>query len=821
MFYLCVNIIKSSRLGRANQKITKQKLIAMKKLLQILVAGLIAVPASAQNAELQVIHNSADPAAASVDIYVNGTLSVDDFAFRSATPFITLPAGVMLDIGVAPGNSTGVNDTIKNFPLTLVAGERYIAVANGVLNPAGFAANPDGKSTAFTLFLQNAIRASAMMPTDVDFIVVHGSSDAPTVDVIARHVATLVDDAAYGDITPYISVPPASYILDVTPAAGSPIVATFEADLSGLTGGAAVVFASGFLNPAANQNGPAFGLFAALPTGTVVTLPATSLARLQVIHNAADPAAATVDVYIDGNLTLDDFAFRTATPYIDIPADVVLNIGVAPGNSTGVNDTIKNFQVQLDNGNSYIAVANGVLNPAGFAANPDGKSTAFTLFLQDAMRESALNMNEVDFRVVHGSSDAPTVDVIARNVATLVDDAAYSDITGYLSVPPASYILDVTPAAGSPIVATFEADLSGLTGGAAVVFASGFLNPAANQNGPAFGLFAALPTGTVVTLPATSLARLQVIHNAADPAAATVDVYIDGNLTLDDFAFRTATPYIDIPADVVLNIGVAPGNSTGVNDTIKNFQVQLDNGNSYIAVANGVLNPAGFAANPDGKSTAFTLFLQDAMRESALNMNEVDFRVVHGSSDAPTVDVIAVGVATLVDDAAYGDITPYINVPASAYNLNITPGNNNSTIVASFFADLTSLAGGSAVILASGFLDPSTNQNGPAFGLIAVLTDGTVLILGNVTGLEEPLAYTDFDVFPNPATTDVSIRFDPSANGEKAIRLSDLSGRTVLSMDAVFGTEVQLNTAALSEGLYMIHIETAGNVVTQKLIIRN
>ncbi|HRC32093.1 MAG TPA: DUF4397 domain-containing protein, partial [Bacteroidia bacterium] len=560
-------------------------------------------------AELQVIHNSADPAAATVDVYVNGALTLDDFAFRTATPFVTLPSGVQLNIGVAPGNSTSANDTLKNFQVTLMMGQRYVAVANGVLNPGSFAPNPDGTSSAFTLFLQNNIKNMATNAGEVDFVAVHGSSDAPTVDVIARNVATLVDNASYSNITGYISVPAASYTLDVTPAAGSPIVASFTADLSTLGGGSAIVFASGFLDPSTNQNGPAFGLYAALANGTVVAFPSVSFARLQVIHNAADPAAASVDVYVNGNLLLDDFGFRTATPFVDVPAGVLLNIGVAGGNSTSVNDTLKNFQVTLANGGQYLAVANGVLNPANFAANPDGKSTAFTLFLQDMMRESAMMSTDVDFRVIHGASDAPTVDVIARNVATIVNDAPYSAITGYISVPAANYTLDVTPAAGSPIVATFKADLSSLAGGSAVVFASGFLNPATNQNGPAFGLFAALANGTMVTLPQTSIARLQVVHNAADPAAASVDVYVNGNLLLDNFAFRTATPYVDVPADALLNIGVAGGNSTSVNDTLKNFQVTLANGGEYLAVANGVLNPANFAANPDGKSTAFTLFL--------------------------------------------------------------------------------------------------------------------------------------------------------------------------------------------------------------------
>jgi Domain of unknown function (DUF4397)/Secretion system C-terminal sorting domain len=786
-------------------------------LLSLIASGVfVSNLANAQTAELQVIHNAADPAAASVDVYVNGTLTLNNFAFRTATPFLTVPAGVQLNIGVAAGNSMSVSDTLKNFQVTLVSGQRYVAIANGVLNPANFATNPESQSTAFTLFLKDNVRNMASGMSDVDFVAIHGASDAPGVDVIARNVATLVNDAIYGAITGYITVPPSNYILDVTPAAGSPIVASFQADLSTLGGGSAVVFASGFLTPSANQNGPAFGLFAALANGTVVAFPAVSSARLQIIHNAADPAAASVDVYVNGTKLLDNFAFRTATSFIDVPADVVLNIGVAGGNSASVNDTLKNFAVTLQNGNSYVAVANGVLNPANFAANPDAQSTAFTLFLQDQMREEAINPGDVDFRAIHGSSDAPTVDVIARNVATLVDNAPYGAITGYVSVPPSNYILDVTPAAGSPIVASFRADLTTLGGGSAVVFASGFLNPAANQNGPAFGLFAALANGTVVAFPATSLARLQVIHNAADPAAASVDVYVNGAKLLDNFAFRTATPYIDVPADVVLNIGVAGGNSTSVSDTLKNFAVTLQNGNSYVAVANGVLNPANFAANPDAQSTAFTLFLQDQMREEAINPGDVDFRVVHGSSDAPTVDVLA-GLNVIVDNASYSNITPYLSVPPAAYTLNITPGNNNSTIVASFAANLSGLGGGSAVVLASGFLNPATNQNGPAFTLMAVLADGTVVIFGPATGLDEN-GTISYNLFPNPATDMVQLNFSEITNTSELLTLTNSIGQNVFTETLPEGTKnFVINTTTLAKGIYFVR---AGNSISQKLIVQ-
>ena len=120
--------------------------------------------------------------------------------------------------------------------------------------------------------------------------------------------------------------------------------------------------------------------------------------------------------------------------------------------------------------------------------------------------------DNVEFFVLHGATDAPAVDVIARNIATLVDNAAYTDMTGYVPVPATSYILDITPAEDNEtIVATFAADLSGLGGGSAAVFASGFLKPSANQDGEAFGIFAALLTVLWLNFQLTCL-KLQLQH---------------------------------------------------------------------------------------------------------------------------------------------------------------------------------------------------------------------------------------------------------------------------------------------------------------------
>jgi hypothetical protein len=474
-----------------------------------LVVLMVAGVASASTAELQVIHNAADPAAAVVDVYVNDGPDpfIDNFGFREATPFVEVPAGVNLHIGIAGGNSSGPGNYVAEFDVTLEAGNRYVAIANGVLDPDAFTPNPDGQDIEFTLFTRDRMKTRTWRNW-VKIIGFHGSTDAPTVDIRVRdqygHSWTTLRSLTYGEFSSYRTLRKGHYELDVTlPGDPSTVVASYAADLSGLGGGAAVVFASGFLAPARDA---AFGLFAALPDGTVLELPALDVsARLQVIHNAADPAAAVVDIYVNAepgdDPFINDFAFRAATPYVDVPAGVPLSIGVAPGNSSGPEDIIGDpFVVTLAPNQKYVAIANGVLGP-GFDPNPDGMDIAFTLFPRDGMREYA-HFGLVNLIAFHGATDAPSVDVILRGrwwPRRLADNLTYGEFSRYQAFLPRSFEVDVTLADdNSAVVATYEADLGPAAGLGVTVFASGFLNDA---QGAAFGLFAALPDGTVLELP--------------------------------------------------------------------------------------------------------------------------------------------------------------------------------------------------------------------------------------------------------------------------------------------------------------------------------
>ena len=321
-----------------------------------------------------------------------------------------------------------------------------------------------------------------------------------------------------------------------------------------------------------------------------------------------------------------------------------------------------------------------------------------------------------------------------------------------------------------------------------------------------------------ITFSPVPTARLQVIHNAADIAADPVDVYLDGTLLLDDFAFRTATDFIDAPAGVEINIGVAAGNSSSVEDTLKNFAVTLEDGMTYVAVANGVLDPNSYAANPDGRSTAFTLFIKTMARENATSSN-VDFFVIHGATDAPTVDVIARGVTpALVDDAAYSDITPYITVPPAEYTLDLTLA-DGTTLVQSYVADLSGLGGGSAAVFASGFLTPANNQNGEAFGLFFALADGTVGQFPIVTSIEEtssinPREYNLTQNYPNPFNPSTTINFALPNNEFVTLKVYNILGSevaTLVNQELTAGSyEFDFNASNLASGIYFYELK-AGN----------
>lgn len=237
----------------------------MKKLI-LIVSFILSYSLTAQDARVQVVHNCADAMAAIVDVYVNGLLAVPDVPFRTSSPFTDLPSGIPVNIAVAPGDSNSVLDAFYDETFNLDPAGVYIVVANGIISPTGY--NP---SPPFSLDVFDMGREAASVPTNVDVLVHHGSTDAPTIDAVevGQELGNIVDDLSYSEYQGYLELPAQDYIIEVRDETSTNVIATYEAPLGtfGLEGFAVTVMASGFFDPSQNSNGPEFGFFAVPPTG--------------------------------------------------------------------------------------------------------------------------------------------------------------------------------------------------------------------------------------------------------------------------------------------------------------------------------------------------------------------------------------------------------------------------------------------------------------------------------------------------------------------------------------------------------------------------
>jgi hypothetical protein len=579
-----------------------------------------------------------------------------------------------------------------------------------------------------------------------------------------------------------------------------------------------------------------------LTLGSVTTIYAqNTTTSLQVIHNAADPAAASVGVWVGlppaqagGQPTflnaVPTFNFRTATPALTALGTAVPSLGGAVGVPLTVNITtpgaaaatpaIASFSpVALSTG-ANIVFANGVVMPANFAPNPNGVSTAFRLFpVLDTT--SAIPATSVRLVVFHGSTDAPRVEVFARGVGVL-GTFQYGE-SFQLTVPLNDYTLDIRLPGTTTVVASFSAPLRNLNlgGQRVIVAASGFLTPSANRNGQPFGLLAVVgnsnPVATALMLPAApapvpalpeTITSLQVIHNAADPAAASVGVWVGlpaaqagGQPTflnaIPTFPFRTATPALTGLGATVPSLAAAIGVPLTVNITapaaaaatpaIASFTpVALVRG-ANIVIANGVVMPANFAPNPNGISTAFTLSrINDSL---AVPADRVRLIVFHGATDAPRVDIFARGVGVLGTASFREWFTA--DVPVNDYSIDVRAA-GTTTVVASFSAPLRTLGvGGQRVVVsASGFLNPATNRNGSPFGLLAAVgstaaTAVFTMLPSIATSVRQATSNDGFAIqsaSPNPSAGQMTVRYAVAQSGTVEMAIINILGVQVLAL---------------------------------------
>ncbi|MCH8568529.1 MAG: DUF4397 domain-containing protein [Balneolales bacterium] len=305
---------------------------------------------------------------------------------------------------------------------------------------------------------------------------------------------------------------------------------------------------------------------------------------------------------------------------------------------------------------------------------------------------------------------------------------------------------------------------------------------------------------------------IQLIHNIADPAGALVDLYIDGELALQNVPYGFATNFYETPADITQSISIRVA---GTDQVIMEGDFVFETDRVYSLSAVGVLDPDQFSENPDGKDiSAAVLQKEDVLLESG-DEDQVSLFVVHAATDAPAVDVRVSG-ANLLDGLEYGEASGYVTVPADAYVLDIFAAGKDN-LVGSYQADLSTLGGSSITVVARGFLNPEENMDGPGFGLIAVLINGVVIPLELVPSSLDPIeAVNGFELaqnYPNPFNPVTNIQFSLAENADVKLEVFNLQGQRVATLaQGKFNQgahTVSFSAEHLASGLYIYRLSAA------------
>ena len=292
-------------------------------------------------------------------------------------------------------------------------------------------------------------------------------------------------------------------------------------------------------------------------------------------------------------------------------------------------------------GGLHLLVVALLLGFAAFAAMP-GASQA-----QDRTDEDA------SIRFVHGSPDAPSIDVIVDG-APVAENLAFGAATDYMPFPAGEHQVQIVPTGSGAESAVLDETVD-LDGGDAYIFA-------------AAGLLNDIEAKTYeVDLDDLdeNQARVRLIH--LSPDAGNVDLYVTGgDEWFDDVDFPNASDYKDVDAGSY-DLEVRAHDSDTVALTLSGFEVQQGRALDVI-----VLGQAS-----DNSLTALTLEtrVSPSCGDVLGNGKDTDacVRVIHTSIDAPAIDVY-VNDSLVIENLAFGSATDFAPLPSGDdRNIKIVP----------------------------------------------------------------------------------------------------------------------------------------------------
>lgn len=426
-------------------------------------------------------------------------------------------------------------------------------------------------------------------------------------------------------------------------------------------------------------------------------------AMLRVVHAA--PTAPAVDLYAGGTTTkvVDDLAYGEASAYLELdPGALTVDVRAA-GSAASDPAVFTTPSVTLEAGKKYTVVA------AGDLASQDAADKFRVLPLEEGF--AAPGAGNFAARIVHASFDAPTVGIDLGN-----DSAASPEVpslerfadTGAAGVAlPENTALQVGVVAGGAVVTAFTTPAVVPAGAEVFLIATGQLGKLPREDA-GFSVLAVLPDSTTAWVRQNPV--VYALH--ASPDAPNVDVFAGDQELWSDVPYGGLGARQVPPGSYTLDFFGAAAGATrpASNPAATATTPTLEAGQSYLAIATGEL----------GNGTFGLVALQEGF--DLTDAAKARVRVVHGSKDAPAVDLGPSSGGTLsaalLSNVAFGQDSGATGVSLDAGALRLGVAATGTTAAVAEF-DLTLSGGLRAFAVAAGDFDDSSG-NANDFGLFVV-----------------------------------------------------------------------------------------------------
>ncbi|GAB3271909.1 DUF4397 domain-containing protein [Parahaliea aestuarii] len=429
--------------------------------------------------------------------------------------------------------------------------------------------------------------------------------------------------------------------------------------------------------------------------------------ELRVTHAGSD--APNVNVYIDGELALENVPFKASSGLVEIaePGTYEVEVrGLLPDGSEV--SVIGPVDITLPEGTRTDVVAYDLL----FNDNGDINIKAAVL---DAV-EIEEGIADVRVSVLHGAAGVGAVDVYVTAPGDALSGVApitlaLGESAGPVALEPATdYQVRITPAGASDVV--YDSGTLSFAAGTELL-AVAIDNTAKTGTSPA-SLLAVGAEGATEVLDINAMSEVRVVHNSADTPA--VDVLVDGAEVLDAITFPGASDYDALQAPAgTYNVVVAADADNSIAPI--DVDLSLEAPWSYTVLALG-----SFADN-----SIEPLLTTDDRRSVA---TQASVRVIHGSylvaRDIP-VDVYLTADGVIADvDPAIADLA----YPGATGQIALAPGNYWVTVTAAGDKSVVAFDSGGAIAFEAGVnytaiaRDPSPSEvQGNPLILLSLLAD--------------------------------------------------------------------------------------------------